>query len=166
MSFADAVRILNSLKRRRVIRDYVLIGSVAATFYMEPMFTQDLDVIVLAESDDEYVEMFRRVAQFAEGQEGMHYTLGGVPVQIFPSTIKPLYLDTLKNARQARIGNIRVKVASPEHLILLSIEAFRAKDKLRIQQLLSAVDMGRLTTLLERFDDEESTLAQRLQSLL
>ena len=52
MSFADAVRVLNVLKRRRVIRDYALIGAVAATAYMEPMFTEDLDIIVLADTSD------------------------------------------------------------------------------------------------------------------
>lgn len=165
MPFADAIRTLNSLKRRRIIRDYALIGSVAATAYMEPIFTEDLDIIVLVETDEEYMQVFRRVAEFADGSEGMHYILNDVPVQIFPSTTTPLYRDTLEQARPARVGNLRVKVASPEHLVLLSLEAFRDKDRFRILRLLPVADKDRLHTLLARFDDEK-TLAHRLQSLL
>ena len=165
MSFADAIRILNRLKRRKIIRDYGLIGAVAATAYMEPMFTEDLDIIVLVDTDEEYLKTFRHVAELAEDHEGMHHVLGGVPVQMFPTTTKPLHLDTLEGARLARIGGLRTKVASPEHLILLYLEAFREKDHFRIQRLLVEADASRLRTLLARFDDEKSTLAQRLQTL-
>ena len=41
---------------------------------------------------------------------------------MFPTTIKPIYRDALANARQTRIGNVRVKVASPEHLVVLALE--------------------------------------------
>jgi hypothetical protein len=165
MAFSDAIHRLNTLKRRRLIRDYVIIGAVAATAYMEPMFTEALDIVVLVDTDEEYLSVFRRIAQEAEGREGMHYVLGSVPVQMFPTTIKPLYLDALKGARRARVGEFRVKVASPEHLLLLFLEAFREKDRFRIRSLLPKVDAGYLNRLLEDFDDE-GRLTRRLQTLL
>ena len=165
MSFSSAIRVLNNLKRRRVIRDYTLIGAVAATAYMEPLSTEDLDIIILVDTDDEYLQTFRRISSFAEGIEGMHYILGGVPVQIFPTTTKPLYRDTVENARRARIGNLRVKVASPEHLVVLGLEAFRHRDRLRILVLLEASNLGTLNQLLRQFDDDEETLAHRLQKI-
>lgn len=165
MSFSDAIRVLNSLKRRRIIRDYAIIGGVAATAYMEPLFTEDLDILVLVDSDEEYLQVFRRVADLAEGKLGMHYILGRTPVQMFPTTTKPLYQDALKQARLARVGNLQVKVATPEHLIVMLLEAFRDKDQLRIRRLLPVADRGKLRALLERFDDENQTLAQKLQTL-
>ncbi|MDP6548833.1 MAG: hypothetical protein QF659_02015 [Dehalococcoidia bacterium] len=165
MPFSDAIRVLNGLKRRRIIRDYALIGAVAATAYMEPVFTEDLDVIVLVSTDDEYLRVFQRVADYADGVEGMHYILGGTPVQMFPTTVKPLFRDTLEQARRARVGNLRVKVATPEHLIALYLEAFRARDRLRIPHLMTAADKGRLEALLRRFD-ETGELTRRLQTLL
>ena len=96
MSFTDAFRVLKGLKRRRIIRDYAVIEAVAATAYMEPVFTEDIDIIVLADTDDEYRRTFRRVADLAEAQEGMHQILGGAPVQMFPSNTKPLYQDVLE----------------------------------------------------------------------
>lgn len=96
----------------------------------------------------------------------MHHVLGGVPVQMFPSTTKPLYKDVLEGARPVRIGGLRVKVASAEHLIVLYLEAFREKDRYRIRRLLPIADANRLQRLLVKFDDENKTLAGRLQTLL
>ena len=165
MSFTDAFRALNGLKRRKVIRDYVVIGAVAATNYMEPVFTEDIDVVILVDTDEEYRSTFTAISRQAEGQEGMHQVLGGVPVQLFPSTIMPLYRDTLEGARLVRLGNLRVKFASAEHLILLYLLAFRERDQLRVRFLLGDINEDRLQRLLERFDDEENTLAGRLQGL-
>lgn len=165
MSFIEAFRALNGLKRRKVIRDYVVIGAVAATTYMEPVFTEDIDVIILVDTDDEYRSSFAAVSQEAESQAGMHQVLGGVPVQLFPSTIMPLYRDALDGAHQVRLGNLRIKIASAEHLILLYLLAFRQKDQVRVRYLLGNIDEERLQQLLERFDDGESTLARKLQSL-
>ena len=165
MSFSDAIRLLNLLKRRKIIKDYVLFGAIAATAYMEPIFTEDLDIIVGVESDEEYIRTFRRVAEFAEAHEGMHHVLGGLPVQMFPSTTSALYRDALEKARAARIGGLRVKVASPEHLTLLYLESFREKDHFRISQLLTLVDEDVVSALLQEFDDEEHTLACRLQRI-
>ena len=70
MSFTEAFKALNKLKRSNVIRDYVVIGAVAATNYMEPVFTEDIDVVVLVDTDEEYLSTFAAIAQRAEGQKG------------------------------------------------------------------------------------------------
>jgi predicted nucleotidyltransferase len=165
MSFGHAIRVLNGLKRRKVLKDYVLIGAFASTAYMEPVFTEDLDIIVLVDTDSEYRQVFRDVAKSAERVDGMHLILGGVPVQIFPTTTKPVFRDAMLNARSDRIDGLRVKIASPEHLIVLYLEAFRYKDQLRILRLLEVADIGYLRTLLERFDDEQGKLEGRLKEL-
>ena len=165
MSFTEAFKALNGLKRRKVIRDYVVIGAVAATNYMEPVFTEDIDVVVLVDTDEEYRSTFTAISRHAEAQDGMHQVLGGVPVQLFPSTTMPLYRDTLEGARSVRLGNLRVKFASAEHLILLYLLAFRERDQIRVRYLLGSIDEHRLQRLLERFDDEENTLAGRLEGL-
>ena len=141
MSFTEAFRALNRLKQRKVIRDYVVIGAVAATNYMEPVFMEDIEVVVLVDTDEEYRSTLAAIAQQAEARDGMHQILGGVPVQVFPSTIMPLYRDALESARQIRVDNLRVKFASAEHLILLYLLAFRERDHLRVRYLLTGVDL-------------------------
>ena len=165
MAFIDAVAALNDFKRRRVIRDYAIIGAVAATAYMEPIFTEDIDVVILVDSDEEYLQTYGIIAGQAENQEGMHQVLGGVPVQLFPSTVMPLYRDAVEQARKVRINNMRAKVATAEHLILLYLTANRQRDRLRVSYLIEDADETRVHSLLERFDDQQKTLADRLQSL-
>ena len=123
------------------------------------------DIIVLVDTDDEYLDVFRRVGRAAEGMECMHYIFDAVPLQMFPTTTMPLYRDALDQAHLTRIGNLRVKAASPERLILMYLQAFRPKDRVRIPALLEISEDARITKLLSRFDDEQSTLAQRLQTL-
>ena len=167
MSFVDAIRRLNELKRRRIIKDYAVIGAVATTAYVEPVFNEDIDVVVLVDTDDEFWEAYRRVGDAAEGLEGMHHVLGDRPVRMFPSTMKPIYRDAVAKARQSRIGNVRVKVASPEHLVVLAVEAFRYKDKLRIAALLELPDIDSMSIwkLIEEFDDGQGVLATRFRSV-
>ncbi len=165
MAFIDAVAALNGFKRRRIIRDYAIIGAVAATAYMEPIFTEDIDVIILVDTDEEYLKAYGIIAGQAEGQEGMHLILGGVPIQLFPSTIMPLYRDAVEQANKVRIDNARSKVATAEHLILLYLTANRPRDRLRVGYLIEDADESKLQSLLERFDDQQKTLAVRLQSL-
>ena len=166
MAFVDAVSALNDFKRRRRIRDYPIIDAVAATAYMEPIFTEDIGVVILADSDEEYLQAHNVIAEQAENQEGMHQVLGGVPVQLFPSTVMPLYRDAVEQARKVRINNTRAKIATAEHLILLYLTANRQRDRLRVGYLIEDADEGRLKSLLERFDDQQNALADRLQSIL
>ena len=95
----------------------------------------------------------------------MHYIFDGVPVQLLPTTTMPLYRDALDGARTTRIGNMRIKVATPEHLVVMGLVAFRPKDKVRIPLLLAASDDATLDALIVRFDDDKGTLAERLRSL-
>ncbi len=165
MAFIDAVAALNKFKRRRIIRDYAIIGAVAATAYMEPVFTEDIDVVILADSDEEYLRAYGAIAAESETMDGMHHILGGVPVQIFPSTVMPLYRDAVEQAIKVRIDSIRAKVATAEHLILMYLTANRPRDRMRVGYLLEDADESRLQSLLERFDDSQKTLAARLRSL-
>ena len=165
MAFIDAVAALNKFKRRRIIRDYAIIGAVAATAYMEPVFTEDIDVVILADSDEEYLRAYAAIAAEAETMDGMHHILGGVPVRLFPSTVMPLFRDAVEQAIKVRIDNLRAKVATAEHLILLYLTANRPRDRLRVGYLLEDADESRLQSLLERFDDSQKTLAVRLRSL-
>ncbi len=105
------------------------------------------------------------MTEAADGMEGMHHVFAGIPVQIFPTTMKPVYKDVFENAREGRIGNLRVKVASPEHLIMTYLEAFRPIDRIRILELLEVADLEILGKLLIRFDDEEGSLTTKLESI-
>lgn len=165
MAIEDTLRALNGLKRRRVIRDYAIMGGVAAVAYMEPMFTEGVDVLILVNSDEEFLRAYRDIGRVADRIEGMHHVIAGTAVQLFPTTISPLYNDALGSARPVRVGNLRTKVVAVEHLILMFLQAFRPKDRIRGSAMLQEADEVRLRQLLQRFDDEKRTLAQRLENI-
>ena len=165
MAFIDAIRRLNRWKQRRLIRDYAIIGAVAATAYIEPRQTHDLDVVILVDTDEEYRQTFQALADEAESVEGKRLVIDGVPVQVFPSTVMPLYRDAVENARKVRMGSSQARVAPAEHLVLLSLLANRDWDGVRVRQLMLCIDEARLNSLLRRFDDAEHTLAARLAEL-
>ena len=45
-SFADALRALNDLKQAQVVDDYAVAGAMALVFWIEPVPTFNLDVLV------------------------------------------------------------------------------------------------------------------------
>lgn len=165
MAIENAIRRLNQIKRRRIIKDYAIIGGVATAAYMEPMFTEDVDIVVLVDSDDEFYEVFCAVSEISDKLEGLRHIIDGTLVQLLPTTIKPLYRDVLEKAVPVRVGNLHTKVATAEHLIVMSLEPFRDKDRVRIMALLGVADQAILHDILERFDDENGTLTQRLNTL-
>ncbi|MCI0440415.1 MAG: nucleotidyltransferase [Chloroflexi bacterium] len=167
MPLIDVFRALNKLKQRRVVRDWALIGSVAATTYLGPINTLDVDVVVLVESDEEWYRALQGVQDLTGAHwDGLYQVVAGVPVQVLPSNMNLLYEDAVRGAHLRRAGNVRIRVASPEHLIVLALVAFRPeKDWGRILALRAHADEKKLKGLLERFDDEKGTLAARLARL-
>ena len=59
------------------------------------MFTEDLNIIVLIDTDQEHLKTFARVAEVVAASEEMRLVLSDVLIQMLPRTTKPLYQDTL-----------------------------------------------------------------------
>ena len=166
MSFTNAIRWLNKRKKKGEIRDYVIIGAVAAIAYLETITTQDLDVIILADTDEEYFAQYGRLSQAADSIEGMHHVVGGISIQVFPTSGNPLFASALANAKTVNADGVRTKVASVEHLVVLALQSFRLGDQRRIHGLLNEAGPAKVDRLIKEFDDDDQTLADRLRSLL
>lgn len=166
-AFYEAAKVLDGLKRKKVIADWAVYGAVAYIFHEEPIETGDMDVFVVVKDDADYfLNVFAALReQGPMTHEAATFLLGGVPVQVFPTVGKPLWEDVVQQAVVGNIGDQPVKVASREHLIILALTAFRpAKDWGRIVQLYQRADHQKLRALLERFDTD-GELTRRLQFL-
>ena len=163
MAIADVLRVLRDLKRERVVRDYLVFGSVAVMVYTRPFFTRDIDIGVATGSDEEFRRIFNRLADFGK-IEGHSVVIHGVPVEVFPVDISPIIQDALIHASRKRVEDIVVKVAPPEHLLLESLRVYRSQDKGRVFLLDEVVDRQKLRTLFRRLD-YDGTLKQRYQTL-
>ena len=164
MNLVAIIKILNDLKRRKKIRDYAIFGAVGASFYVEPTYTKDIDIIVLADTDQDYVEAWKELRNHATRIKDFGFIIADTEVQILPTSVSPLLRSALINARVIRRGEITTKVVDKEHLILLTLKANRLKDRFRASMLLEQANTSRLNSLLRRFDTD-GALKERLKGL-
>lgn len=161
MGLTEVFRELAAAKEAGVFERYALGGAVAATVYLEPTDTEDVDIFVtlsvppgarLLSLDPLYGYFKGRGANV----EGERLTIGGWLVQFLPPPT-PLVDDALASAVVHDIDGQLVPVFSPEHLAAIALETGRLKDKVRLQQFLawSRFDRGRFVGLIARFGLDE-----------
>jgi hypothetical protein len=162
----EALRTLNELKRKGVVRDYAIGGGYAVNYYLEPILTYDLDIFVLMATDEEYSELYRYFRSRKYQIKNVYVILEGMPVQLLPSFISPLIDEAIKRAKRIRVKGTPSKVLTVEYLIASLLMAFRPKDKMVIPHLLEQADMRLLDEMLGRFSDEKTPLDKRLGRIL
>jgi predicted nucleotidyltransferase len=161
-----ALKILNRLKRKGLIRDYAIGGGYAVNYYLEPILTYDLDIFVLIDTDEEFHALYDYFKKARYKIENVYIVIAEMPVQFLPSSIHPLIDEAVRQAKRIRVKGVRTKVLKAEYLIATLLMAFRPKDKMVIPQLLEWADMKKLKSIIERFSDEKTPLDKRLQRIL
>ena len=164
MNVIPVIKILNKLKQQHKLKDYAIFGAVASTYYMEPVYTDDIDILVLAELDSEYSKIWNALKEHATKVKSFGFIISDTEVQILPTLISPLYHDAVLKAKRIKVDGTIVKVVDKEHLILLAMMANRGKDRFRASVLLQTANIKYLNTLLKEFD-KNGELKKRLSSL-
>ncbi len=113
------ISLLNELKRRRKLRDYAIFGAIAATYYMEPIYTSYIDVLNLASNDQEYITVWNELKKHAQKIKGFGFEIHETEVQLFSTAGYPLFEDALKTAKKVKVGGVITKIVDKEHLIML-----------------------------------------------
>lgn len=152
------LKVLNELVEAGLVETYAIGGAVAALFYAEPVATHDLDVfVVFPESQARAaVVTLRPQLEFLKGRgatlQGEHVVLHGVPVQLLPA-YNSLVLEATREAQARTVGETPTRVVRVEHLLAISMQTGRAKDRARVDQLLEEADVDReaLSSILDRF---------------
>ena len=157
-------KILNDLKKRKKVKDYAIFGAVGASYYMESIFTQDIDILVLADTDNDYIKAWRELSKYAEKIKDFGFIIKGTEVQILPTSIHPLFADALVTAKKVRVGSTVTRVVDKEHLIIMFLRANRQKDRFKASILLKKSNAAYLHALLRRFD-LDGTIRKRIKSL-
>jgi len=157
-SFADALRVLNDMKRAGVVEDYAIAGAMAMVFWAEPIPTYDLDVLVFLPGDEATIvslaPLYEWAAQHGYPAQAEHVMIEGVPVQFLPAH-NALAEEAIDRAASIEYGGVPVRVVRPEYLAALYLEpgARTAKRRERAAALMesSALDRSALDELLKRF---------------
>lgn len=110
-----------------VLTRYAVGGAIAATFYLEPTSTEDVDVFVVVEEGASTLHPFGTVYEWFRGR-GAAWRDEAVDGQV-------------------------VRVLSLEHLAAIALETGRSKDRVRLLQMWQSdlLDRSRFLELVERF---------------
>jgi len=147
---------INGMQAAGVIERYAIGGAVAATFYLEPVATLDVDVFVEfhTEPGSQMISpepIFRYLRDRGCGMEGEHIVIAGWPIQFLPAG-SALVQEALAKAVEKDVEGTPARVFTAEHLAAIALETGRAKDKARVLQFIEAdaIDLDRLQEILTR----------------
>jgi hypothetical protein len=157
-SFENTLRAVNDLRATGIIDDYAVAGAMALMFWIEPVPTFDLDVLVLLpQSAGPLVSLepiYRWAADRGYAAEHEHLIIEGVPVQFLPSD-GALADEAIRTADDLQYNGVGVRVVKPEYLIALYLvpSARTAKRRERAAALRhsAAIDLDRLNDVMTRF---------------
>ena len=155
------LQVLNEMERDGVFTRYAIAGAMAATFYVEPLLTFDLDVfVVLPQAPGGLLTLAPlydalRARGYSE-QENECIRIEGVPVQFLPA-YNPLVEEALKEAQEIMYEDVPARVLRSEHLLAICLQTGRSKDRERVRILReqAKLDQNFLADVLRRHQLED-----------
>jgi len=149
------LRVLNDLERAGVVSRYAIGGAMAATFYVEPVLTFDLDVFIVLPGTSGALltlsPLYEALRAQGYREEKECVNIEGVPVQFLPA-YNALVEEALAEAREVIYEATPTRVLRAEHLLAIALQTDRAKDRERVRLLReqASLDSDYLATLLVR----------------
>ncbi len=141
-----AIAAIEDLVRDGILDGYAVAGGMAAIFYVEPVLTYDLDVIVLLPSSTGLLislePLYQRLQEMGHTPEAEHVVIAGIPVQFLPA-YNPLVEEAARQCHILPFGNSTVRVVSAEHLLAIMVQTGRRKDFARVELFLAEADLDR-----------------------
>jgi hypothetical protein len=132
------LQVLNELERDGVLSRYAIGGAMGATFYIEPLLTFDLDIIVLLPQTKAGLLTLAPLYEVLRGkgyaEERECVVIKGVPVQFLPA-YNALLEEALQEAHEMSYESTGTRVIRVEHLVAICLQTGRAKDRERVRIL-------------------------------
>lgn len=150
-----ALRALNQLVADHVIEQYAIGGAIGASFYMDAMQTEDIDVFVFfAPSTGGLLSLtpvYDALVALGGTLEREYIRFAEWPIQILPDA-NELVREAIRKAIETEYDGIPTRVFTAEHLCAVALQTGRTKDYLRVSMFLeqNAVTAESLGEILER----------------
>jgi hypothetical protein len=159
---------LLALQSEALLSQFAIGGAVAASFYLEAVATEDLDIfafIAPAPSGSVLLTpLYDRMKELGGTVHNEHVVVGRWPVQILPA-YNPLVEEAIIAASLQNYDSLQVPVVSATHLAAIALQLGRPKDYQRVHDLLQSglVDSPNLDSLIRRhgLQDRWSSYAKR-----
>lgn len=157
MPLTEVFAAINRMQADGVIEHYAVGGAVAATLYLEPVATIDVDIFVALRPPPGRLllspgPIYDYLTARGASVEGEYLVIDGWPVQFLPAP-GPLAEEAIREARRVDIEGECVWVFTAEHLAAIALDVGRAKDKARLVQFVEAgvLNVVRLDDILTRY---------------
>jgi hypothetical protein len=147
-----ALAVIDELEKCGILKRYAIGGGIAATYYIEPILTYDLDIFFIpARETLVLAPIYDHAKKKGYQAQNEMILIEGIPVQFIPA-YNELVHEAVENAAETRYKDIKTRVVRPEHLIAIALQTGRAKDRERTIRLLdeAAIDRSLLKDILKR----------------
>ena len=139
----ETLKILNELEQRGCFRRYAVGGAMAATFYVEPVLTYDLDVFVLLADNgrlDVLAPIYTVLHEMGFEPQGECIEIRGTPVQFLP-VYNDLLEEAVAEAVETDYDGVPTRVLAVEYLLAVCVQTGRTKDRDRVRLILEQADV-------------------------
>jgi len=158
-SFENTLRVVNAMKDTGIVADYAIAGAMALMFWIEPVPTFDLDVLVLLPPSAKPLVSLEPIYQWAAARgyaaEHEHLIIDGVPVQFLPS-YSDLADEAIRTAVPRDYQGVDVRVVRPEYLVALylvpSARTLKRRERAAALRDSAAIDSEQLAKVLARYN--------------
>lgn len=150
------LKVINEMVEERIIQKYAIGGAIASIFYIEPVTTYDIDVIILLnENNTSHISLAHIDEWLSEKgykPDKEHVIIEGIPVQFIPA-YNPLVTEAVINSVKKKFKNTIIHVLRSEYLIAIMLDTYRAKDRERVIRFLqeAKIDSEFLMILLSKY---------------
>ena len=151
----DTLQVLLRLRSEGLLARFAIGGAVAASYYVEAVATEDLDIFALLRPSASgllvLTPLYARLRELGATLESEHVVIHGWPVQILPA-YTPLVEEAVEAAVERPFHDLAVPVVGAEHLCAIALQTGRPKDYLRVHSMIEAgcVDTAALARLVEK----------------
>jgi hypothetical protein len=151
------LNVINQMHVDGVIGPYAIGGAIAATFYLEPVATFDIDVFVsLKTAPGSSLVTLEPLYNYLQARgckpENEYVIIEGWQVQFLPPT-DALDREALAEAIETSVEEVKTRVMTAEHLVAIALRTGRPKDKIRMTQFIESgiLDEEKLKQILGRY---------------
>lgn len=144
----QALQVLLQLREEGALAQFAVGGAVAASFYIEAVATEDLDIFAFLQPSPGGLLMltplYDRLKQLGATVQNEHVLIHGWPVQILPA-YTPLVEAAVSEAQPQVYQGLTVPVVSAHYLCAIALQTGRPKDYQRVYALIAAGAVGAAT---------------------
>jgi hypothetical protein len=124
-----ALQLINEMTRMGIIKAYAIGGGIAATYYIEPVLTYDLDIFFIPDREgfDELAPIYEYAKERGFGNQAEAILIEGFPVQFIPA-YNDLVREAVADSAIMRYRGVEAKVVKAEYLAAIALQTGRAKN--------------------------------------